>query len=71
MEIDGKVVYHIPKKVFTKYIRHQLNTNIADIHERGNLNVETNSTNRTIYDIIQLEENSYWLHWLEENTVIA
>lgn len=55
----------------TKYIRHSLGTTIVDIHERGNINIETNYHNKTIYDVIQLEENKFWLNWLEENTVIA
>lgn len=69
--VDSKIVYHIPKKKMTKYIRHSLGTTIVDIHERGNINIETNYHNKTIYDVIQLEENKFWLNWLEENTVIA
>jgi hypothetical protein len=67
----SKIVYHIPKKKLTKHIRHSLGTTIVDIHERGNINIQTNYSNKTIYDVVMLKENNFWLNWLQDNTVIA
>ena len=71
MEIEGKKIYHIPKKIFDKYVRHTLNTSISRIQNNKNLVIELNPINKTLYDIIQVSENNFWESWLESKTVIA
>jgi len=70
MEIDGVRVYHIPRKVFLKYVRHSLNTTLTDIQKGDNIRFEINKTNNSMYDIVQETENNYWRYWLEDNNRI-
>jgi len=63
-------VYHIPRKVFVKYIRHSLNTTLIDIQKRENINLKISPVNKAVYDITLISENNYWKYWLEDNNII-
>jgi hypothetical protein len=71
MDIDGRTVYHIPRKKFVKHIRHSLGTTLTDIQKGNNLRLEINLANNTVYDIIVVSENSMWENWLYKNNVIV
>lgn len=71
MNTDGKIVYHIPRKIFVKHIRHSLGTTLTDIRKGNNLRFEINIAKNSIYDVIVISHNSYWENWLKEKSVIV
>lgn len=69
MRNEAEIVYHIPRKVFVKYIRHSLNTTLTEIQKKENITFEINTRNKSVYNIKQNTENSYWKYWLEDNNI--